>query len=147
MRKTYVFFFILAFAGLPQHVSLAQNEKSTSISLTEEKTSSKRKITTFFPDGKASNLSYYRKGELYRFIDFLPNGQLFQDLRFKNGEFHGRYLIWNEMAMCLIKGKMKNGLPYTGDFERWHENSKQYKIMTYKKGRLIRTTDLVAKGS
>ncbi len=95
------------------------------------------KIHTYFPDGSLSTVNTYRKGQLFLYLDYLPNGQLFQRIAFKDNLYHGVYQIWSEEEGSLIKGKMRNGFPYSGKFEVWDEEIKKYRILNYRKGKVV----------
>lgn len=96
-----------------------------------------RKVQTYFPDGKLSTLSIYRKGQLIRYFDYFPNGQLFQRIHFKNDKYHGKYWIWNEEEERVVKGIMKNGKPYRGEFETWPEEGSGSVFLKFKRREAI----------
>lgn len=95
------------------------------------------KSYSYHPDGSVSTICSYKKGELVRYLDYFNGGQLFQKLNFRKQEFHGAYQIWSEEEGRLLKGKMKNGSPYSGEFDQWDEEIKRYKTLNYRKGKLV----------
>lgn len=106
-------------------------------SYSSEKSSPKKwKTTLYFPSGEISNISYYKNDEMIRYMDYLPMRKLFQDIRFKDGTYHGIYRIYSEQYNRLIKGKMKHGVPYSGYFEVWSEELQAYQLIQYKKDQI-----------
>ncbi|MDO8969026.1 toxin-antitoxin system YwqK family antitoxin [Algoriphagus sp.] len=107
------------------------------------------KLHTYHPDGSVSTISSYKNGELAHYLDYFQGGQLFQKLNFRKQKFYGAYQIWSEEEGRLLKGKMKNGSPYSGEFDQWDEEEKRYRTLNYRKGKVasnplpihIETTD------
>lgn len=88
-------------------------------------------------DGKLNTITHYRKGQMVRYRDYFRDGGLFQDFRYRNGEYHGKHFKYNEVAERVFKGKMRNDLPYSGHFDEWDEEAKEYRILTYRKGKVV----------
>ena len=95
-----------------------------------------QKVISYFPSGEVSSISYYKKGYLIKYIDYFQNGAIFQHINYKNELYHGKYMMWNEDLNMLLKGKMKNGKPYSGNFEKYLRESGKYEIQIYKKGQI-----------
>jgi len=101
------------------------------------------KQITYTREGIINTITHYKKGEMIRYRNYLMDGGLFQDFRYKNGLDHGKYHSYNELAEIVIKGKKKNGLPYSGKFDQWDHEIKGYRILTYKRGKVINNILLV----
>ena len=97
---------------------------------------------SYHKNGKLHTIIHYRKGQMVRYRDYLRNGGLFQDLGFKNGVDHGKYHMYNEVVEIVFKGKMKNGKRYSGQFDQWDPEIKEYRVLTYKNGMVIDTKRL-----
>lgn len=95
------------------------------------------KSYTYHTDGSVSTISSFRKGELVHYLDYFYEGKLFQKLKFRKQVYHGAYQIWSEEEGRLLKGKMKNGNPYSGEFDQWDEEKKRYRTLHYRKGKVV----------
>lgn len=87
-------------------------------------------------DGKIDTITHYRKGQMVRYRNYFRDGGLFQDFSYRNGAYHGRHLEYNEVSETVFKGRMRNDLPFSGQFDEWDEEVKEYRILTYKKGKV-----------
>lgn len=96
----------------------------------------KQKEKSYYPSGEVSSISFYKNGKLKKYIDYFHDGRIFQHLNYKNELYHGKYMMWNEDLNILIKGKMKNGKPYSGKFEKYSKENENYEIQIYRKGQI-----------
>lgn len=87
-------------------------------------------------DGNLNTITHYRKGQMVRYRDYFKDGGIFQDFSYRNGEYHGRHLDYNEVVERVFNGKMRNNHPYSGQFDEWDEEAKEYRILTYRKGKV-----------
>jgi antitoxin component YwqK of YwqJK toxin-antitoxin module len=110
--------------------------KSTLVSVPSSPPRNGKQIT-YTNDGFVNTIIHYRKGGMIRFRDYFRDGGLFQDFKYKDRLEHGKYHSYNEVAEIVIKGKKKNGIPYSGQFDIWDEEILEYRILTYKRGKII----------
>lgn len=106
------------------------------------KNKGRRKVLTYFPSGEISNISYFKNGQLVKYLDYFPNKLLIQKIEFKDGEYNGKYWMWSEKRNKLIKGRMLMGRPISGDFENWNNELQQYQIIKFHKGKIIHVESL-----
>jgi hypothetical protein len=90
-------------------------------------------------EGEIDTIIHYRKGQTIRYRNYFRNGGVFQDFRYKHGEEHGRYLMYNEVSGVVFKGKKKAGNRYSGQFDQWDTTINAYRILTYKKGNVVKS--------
>jgi hypothetical protein len=100
------------------------------------------KVRTYYPNGELSTVSLYRKGQLVCYLDYFQNGQLFQRIHFSDGEYHGKYWIWSEEEGRLIKGKMRNGKYFSGEFEMWNNEAIDPAVYLFRRGLKIHKSEI-----
>lgn len=94
------------------------------------------KQTIYTKEGKLHTITHYRKGQMVRYRDYFQDGSLFQDIRYHQGIEHGKYLMYNEVAEIVLEGKKRNGNPHSGQFDKWDTEISEYRILTYRRGKL-----------
>ena len=138
MRYKLLTYLLSGLFVLITHLAWTQ-DASNSVLLPAKSPPYTGKQIRYTKEGKLHTVIHYQKGEIVRYRDYFRDGELFQDISYRNGVEHGRYLMYNEVAEVVLKGKKKDGNYYSGQFDQWDKAIYAYLILTYNRGKVVKS--------